>query len=293
MSFAGTGSDPDGTISAYAWTFPGGTPASSTAANAGNVTYSTPGTYTASFRVTDNRGLHERSRDADDHGLGFLAVGDTGVANGPARRRHHVTPPPWRPLNGFTGTVAFSVTGLPSGATATFTPPSVTTSGSTTMSVSTSAATPPGSYPLTIRGTSGPRTRTVNVTLVVERRLLDLGDAGKPDDRQGRRRHLHRDDYGGTGILRHGESLGERCAAARDGDVQPRVDREFGDLRADDRYRTERAEANAHADDHGHRRWTGPLGQRDADHSVGAMAISRRTLLRRLGAFGRSRRRGA
>ena len=35
------------------------------------------------------------------------------------------------------------------------------------MSVSTSAATPPGSYPLTIRGTSGPRTRTVNVTLVV------------------------------------------------------------------------------------------------------------------------------
>ena len=35
------------------------------------------------------------------------------------------------------------------------------------MSVSTSAATPPGSYPLTIQGTSGPRTRTVNVTLVV------------------------------------------------------------------------------------------------------------------------------
>jgi hypothetical protein len=35
------------------------------------------------------------------------------------------------------------------------------------MSISTSAATPPGSYPLTIRGTSGPRVRTVNVTLVV------------------------------------------------------------------------------------------------------------------------------
>jgi len=33
--------------------------------------------------------------------------------------------------------------------------------------VSTGAATPPGSYPLTIRGTSGPRTRTVTVTLVV------------------------------------------------------------------------------------------------------------------------------
>ena len=35
------------------------------------------------------------------------------------------------------------------------------------MSVSTGAATPSGSYPLTIQGTSGPRTRTVNVTLVV------------------------------------------------------------------------------------------------------------------------------
>ena len=70
-------------------------------------------------------------------------------------------------MNGFTGTVTFSVTGLPSGATATFNPVSVTTSGSTTLNVSTSAATPPGSYPLTIRGTSGPRTRTVNVTLVV------------------------------------------------------------------------------------------------------------------------------
>src|SRR6185295_4062411 len=52
VSFAGTGSDPDGSISTYAWTFAGGNPASSTQANAGAVTYSTPGSYTASFRVT-------------------------------------------------------------------------------------------------------------------------------------------------------------------------------------------------------------------------------------------------
>jgi hypothetical protein len=71
------------------------------------------------------------------------------------------------PLNGFTGSVAFSVTGLPSGATATFNPTSVATSGSTTMTVSTTAAIVRGSYPVTIRGTSGPRVRTVNVTLVV------------------------------------------------------------------------------------------------------------------------------
>ena len=35
------------------------------------------------------------------------------------------------------------------------------------MSVATTTATLPGSYPLTIRGTSGPLTRTTNVTLVV------------------------------------------------------------------------------------------------------------------------------
>src|SRR5436190_2854364 len=48
VSYAGSGSDPDGTIAAYSWTFPGGAPASSTVANPGNVTYSAAGTYTAS-----------------------------------------------------------------------------------------------------------------------------------------------------------------------------------------------------------------------------------------------------
>src|SRR5439155_4690017 len=56
VSFAGTGSDSDGTITAYSWTFPGGNPSSSSVANPGNVTYSTPGTYTASFTVTDSGG---------------------------------------------------------------------------------------------------------------------------------------------------------------------------------------------------------------------------------------------
>jgi hypothetical protein len=40
VSFAGTGSDPDGTIASYSWTFPGGAPASSSVPNPGNITYS-------------------------------------------------------------------------------------------------------------------------------------------------------------------------------------------------------------------------------------------------------------
>jgi hypothetical protein len=68
---------------------------------------------------------------------------------------------------GFTGTVTFSVTGLPPGATKSFSPVSVAPSGSSTLTVTTKVTTPAGTYPLTIRATSGPHTRTVNVTLVV------------------------------------------------------------------------------------------------------------------------------
>ena len=67
---------------------------------------------------------------------------------------------------GFTGTVAFAVTGLPAGATGIFAPPAVTGSGTTTLSVTTSVGTPAGSYPLAITATSGSRTRTSTVTLV-------------------------------------------------------------------------------------------------------------------------------
>jgi hypothetical protein len=70
-------------------------------------------------------------------------------------------------INGFTGTVNFSVSGLPSGATGTFNPTSVVGSGSSTLSVSTSSATPAGTYTLTITGTSGSLTHSATVTLVV------------------------------------------------------------------------------------------------------------------------------
>jgi PKD repeat protein len=54
VNFTGSGSyDQDGSIVSYAWTFGDG--ASSSAQNPSR-TYSTPGTYTASLTVTDNRG---------------------------------------------------------------------------------------------------------------------------------------------------------------------------------------------------------------------------------------------
>lgn len=61
VTFAGSGSDPDGTIASYAWVFPGGTPATSNAASPGAVVFSTPGAYDVSLMVTDNAGASDPS----------------------------------------------------------------------------------------------------------------------------------------------------------------------------------------------------------------------------------------
>jgi Thaumatin family/Malectin domain len=69
--------------------------------------------------------------------------------------------------NGFTGTVALSVSGLPSGATASFTPASINGAGSSSLSVTTSGSTPAGTFALTITGASGSLSHSTKVTLAV------------------------------------------------------------------------------------------------------------------------------
>jgi hypothetical protein len=56
VTFAGTGSASAGSITGYSWSFRGATPATSALQNPGAVTFSTAGTYTASFTVTDSAG---------------------------------------------------------------------------------------------------------------------------------------------------------------------------------------------------------------------------------------------
>jgi hypothetical protein len=60
-TFAGSGSAPNGAITGYSWVFHGGSPATSSLANPGAVTFSTPGTYTAVFTVTDSAGNTDQS----------------------------------------------------------------------------------------------------------------------------------------------------------------------------------------------------------------------------------------
>ena len=166
--YSGTGSDPDGTISAYSWSFPGGNPNASNLANPGSVTYAAPGTYVTTFTVTDNAGLTDaapptrRITVQADFSLSASPASRTIVQGGGTSYTATVTGGA-----GFAGSVALSVSGLPAGATGSFSPASIATSGSSTLSVSTSTSTAPGNYPLTITGTSGALTHTANVTLVV------------------------------------------------------------------------------------------------------------------------------
>lgn len=58
-------------------------------------------------------------------------------------------------VSGFAGNVALSISGLPAGAVATFSPVTVAPGSSSTLHISTSTGTPLGSYSLVITGVSG------------------------------------------------------------------------------------------------------------------------------------------
>ncbi|HKC62854.1 MAG TPA: PQQ-dependent sugar dehydrogenase, partial [Pyrinomonadaceae bacterium] len=81
------------------------------------------------------------------------------------------------PSGGFTGNVNLSASGLPTGASASFNPTPVNitdaSAKSSTMTVTTSAATPVGTYPLTVTATSG----NLQHTAIVSLRVVSAGSA--------------------------------------------------------------------------------------------------------------------
>ena len=170
VSFSGTGTDPDGTITGYSWTFPGGTPSSSSVATPGNVTYAAAGTYTATLTVTDNANLTDPNpptrtitvNPAPDFSISASPSSQSVLQGTNASYSVSISG-----LNGFADTVNLSVSGLPSGATASFSPASVTGSGASTLTVVTPASTPTGSFPLTITGATATLSHSIGVTLNV------------------------------------------------------------------------------------------------------------------------------
>jgi subtilisin family serine protease len=74
-------------------------------------------------------------------------------------------------LNGFAGTVALSLSGLPATVgSAAFSPASVTAAGSSQLTVTTLATAPPGTYSLKVSGTSGSVSHIATIALTVTAR---------------------------------------------------------------------------------------------------------------------------
>jgi hypothetical protein len=72
------------------------------------------------------------------------------------------------PVSGFNSAVVLAVSGLPTGATASFSPSSIASGGSSTLSVLTTPSTPIGTYTLTITGSSGSLSHSVGAGLSVQ-----------------------------------------------------------------------------------------------------------------------------
>jgi hypothetical protein len=70
-------------------------------------------------------------------------------------------------VSGSAESVSLTASGLPSGATASFSPSSVTAGGSSTLTLATSASTPAGTYPITITGTAASATHSASYSLTV------------------------------------------------------------------------------------------------------------------------------
>jgi len=73
------------------------------------------------------------------------------------------------PLFGFSGTVSLSCSGLPTGASCSFNPASVPNgSGTSALTITTSASTTAGTYPVSVNGTSGLLKHNASLSLVVQ-----------------------------------------------------------------------------------------------------------------------------
>jgi len=192
ISFVGSGSDPDGTIALYSWSFPGGIPASSNAVAPRAVTYSTPGVYTASLIVTDDKG------GASVPAVRTITVTDFPTSASPETRSTltgvtNVTPvvardfsisvsPPGRttsrgghatyaisiaPSGGFTGSVTLATGTLPRSVTARFSRNPIAASETSTLTLETKKNVAPGTYSVTVSGKSNGQKRSIPITLTV------------------------------------------------------------------------------------------------------------------------------
>lgn len=172
VSFAGSGTDPDGTIAAYSWSFPGGTPSTSSLASPGNVTYPAAGSFTAKLTVTDNANLADPNPPTRTitvnpaQGDFVLSVSPTTltVVRGQAASDNVSV----SALQGFSGQVSLSVSGLPQRTSASWSTSTVSGSGTAVLTIRANKPARSGTYTLTITGTSGNLVHSVSLPLAIQ-----------------------------------------------------------------------------------------------------------------------------
>ena len=110
--------------------------------------------------------------------------------------------------NGFSSAANLTLTGLPTGAAATFNPASVNGTGSSQLNVTTVGSTPAGTYPLTITGTSANEVHTASATLVVSAAVQHSVSLSWADTDSGIAGYnVYRSNQSGTGFTKLNTSV--------------------------------------------------------------------------------------
>jgi uncharacterized membrane protein len=134
-----------------------------------NTSSSTPiGSYPTTITATSGGLVHTASVTLNVSAAAGFSLSATPSSRAIARKSQGTYTVSIGALNGFSGSVLLSVTGVPGRTSASFSPSSVTGSGSSTLTINVNKPAQPGTYPLVINGSTGNLSHSANVILVIQ-----------------------------------------------------------------------------------------------------------------------------